>query len=89
MASGRLVFAPVDHPEPPTNARASSGHRVAGRRYLGTSELSDGCGLASTHRSANFLLTNGEGWLATAEANGRMARQLSSFHWDNHAILVR
>jgi uncharacterized protein len=62
---------------------------VAGRRYLGTSELSDGCGLAPTHRSANFLLTSGEGWLATAEANGRMARQLSSFHWDNHAILVR
>ena len=62
---------------------------VSGRRYLGASELSDGCGLAPTHRSANFLLTSGEGWLATGEANGKMARQLSSFHWDNHAILVR
>jgi hypothetical protein len=62
---------------------------VARRRYLGATELSDGCGLAPTHRSANFLLTSGEGWLATAEANGAMARQLSSFHWDNHAILVR
>ena len=62
---------------------------VAGRRYLGASELSDGCGLAPTHRSAYFLLTSGEGWLATAEADGRMARQLSSFHWDNRAILVR
>ena len=62
---------------------------VASRRYLGASKLSDGCGLAPTHRSANSLLTSGEGWLATAEANGRMARQFSSFHWDNHAILVR
>ena len=62
---------------------------VAGKRYLGASELSDGCGLAPTHRSASFLLTSGEGWLATAEPAGEMARQLSSFHWDNHAILVR
>lgn len=62
---------------------------VASRRYLGASELSDGCGLAPTHRSANFLLTSGEGWLATAEASGTMTRQSSGFHWDNHAILVR
>ena len=62
---------------------------VAGRRYLGSSSLNDGCGLAPTHRSAHFLLTSGEGWLVTADADGDMARQSSDFHWDNHAILVR
>jgi hypothetical protein len=62
---------------------------VAGRRFLGTSNLNDGCGLAPTHRSAHFLLTSGEGWLATADAGGAMSRQSSAFQWDNHAILVR
>jgi hypothetical protein len=62
---------------------------VASRRYLGDTALSDGCGLAPTHRSASFLLTSGEGWLATAEPARGTARQLSGFHWDNHAILVR
>jgi len=62
---------------------------VASRRYLGTCELGDGCGLAPTHHSASFLLTSGEGWLATAEADGTLSRQPSPYHWDNHAILVR
>lgn len=62
---------------------------VAARRYLGTCELGDGCGLARTHRSASFLLTSGEGWLAKAQADGTMTRQTSRYHWDNHAILVR
>jgi hypothetical protein len=62
---------------------------VAARRYLGVSGLNDGCGLAPTHRSARFLLTSGEGWLATADAAGPMLRQISDFQWDNHAILVR
>jgi hypothetical protein len=62
---------------------------VAGRRYLGSCSLSDGCGLAPTHRSASFLLTSGEGWLVTAEAGGAVSRQASDFQWDNHAILVR
>jgi len=61
---------------------------VASRRYLGACDLSDGCGLAPTHRSANFLLTSGEGWLVTADAGGAMRRQASDFQWDNHAILV-
>jgi uncharacterized protein len=62
---------------------------VAGKRFLGSTSLADGCGLAPTHRSAHFLLTSGEGWLATADADGDMARQSSAFQWDNHAILVR
>jgi hypothetical protein len=62
---------------------------VATRRFLGTNALGDGCGLAPTHHSASFLLTSGNGWLATAEADGITARRSSPFHWDNHAILVR
>jgi hypothetical protein len=62
---------------------------VEARRYLGASGLNDGCGLAPTHRPAHFLLTSGEGWLATADASGAMSRHLSAYHWDNHAILVR
>ena len=62
---------------------------VAGRRYLGSCSLSDGCGLAPTHRSASFLLTSGDGWLVTAAASGAVSRQVSDFQWDNHAILVR
>jgi uncharacterized protein len=61
---------------------------VAARRFLGTCALGDGCGVAPTHHSASFLLTSGEGWLATGEADGTMSRQSSSYHWDNHAILV-
>ncbi|HYJ59447.1 MAG TPA: DUF1513 domain-containing protein [Methyloceanibacter sp.] len=49
----------------------------------------DGCGLAPTHQAAHFLLTSGEGWLATADASGAMSRHHSGFQWDNHAILVR
>jgi hypothetical protein len=62
---------------------------VTGRRYLGASDLSDGCGLAPTHRSASFLLTSGEGWLVTAGPNAPASRRASQFQWDNHAILVR
>jgi uncharacterized protein len=62
---------------------------VANRRYLAVSNLNDGCGLAPTHHQANFLLTSGEGWLATADSSGAMERQASNFQWDNHAILVR
>jgi hypothetical protein len=62
---------------------------AASRRFLGTSGLNDGCGLAPTHHSASFLLTSGEGWLATADPSGEIARQSSAYHWDNHAILVR
>jgi hypothetical protein len=61
---------------------------VTARRYLGACGLNDGCGLAPTHRPARFLLTSGEGWLATSDVSGAMSRHLSAYHWDNHAILV-
>lgn len=61
---------------------------VATRRFLGTCALGDGCGLAPTHHSASFLMTSGEGWLATGSAEGTMSRHPSRYHWDNHAILV-
>jgi hypothetical protein len=62
---------------------------ISSLRYLGVSDLNDGCGLAPTHHQANFLLTSGEGWLATADSSGAMECQASSFQWDNHAVLVR
>ena len=62
---------------------------VRSKRFLGTCELRDGCGLAPTHHGARFLLTSGEGWLATGEAAGIVSQQLSRYHWDNHVILVR
>jgi len=62
---------------------------VAAQAFLGTCALGDSCGLAPTHHSASFLLTSGEGWLATGDADGIMARRPSRYHWDNHAILAR
>jgi hypothetical protein len=59
------------------------------RRFLGTAPLNDGCGIAPTHRETSFLLTSGEGWLATGDPAGDFERQASSYSWDNHAILVR
>jgi hypothetical protein len=52
---------------------------LSARRYLGFSDLNDGCGLAPTHHQANFLLTSGEGWLATADSSGALERQASNF----------
>jgi hypothetical protein len=62
---------------------------VAARRFLGATTLGDGCGLAPTHRASHFLLTSGEGWLATSDAGGTVTRQASAYQWDNHAVLVR
>jgi hypothetical protein len=45
---------------------------ISSRRYLGVSDLNDGCGLAPTHHQANFLLTSGEGWLATADSSDKL-----------------
>lgn len=45
---------------------------VATRRYLGTTTLSDGCGLAPMRHSGSFLLTSGEGWLVSTAPNGDM-----------------
>ncbi len=59
------------------------------RRFLGACNARDGCGLAPTHRGATFLLTSGEGWLASGGTDGLGPRQATRYHWDNHAILVR
>lgn len=59
------------------------------RQFLGACDARDGCGLAPTHRGATFLLTSGEGWLASGGADGLGPRQTTRYHWDNHAILVR
>jgi len=64
---------------------------VSARRYLGSSELSDGCGVAPTRHRASFLLTSGRGWLVETEVADvpDEDRRSSPFEWDNHAILVR
>jgi len=56
---------------------------VSTRNYLGSCSLNDSCGLAPTHRQASFLLTSGEGWLATGDANGDLERESTAFQWDN------
>jgi hypothetical protein len=62
---------------------------VSARNYLGSCSLNDSCGLAPTHRQASFLLTSGEGWLATGDAYGDLERESTTYQWDNHAILIR
>jgi len=64
---------------------------VGARRFLGSCELNDGCGIAPTRHKASFLLTSGQGWLVetdVADAPGE-DRRSSPYEWDNHAILVR
>jgi hypothetical protein len=64
---------------------------VSTRRFLGSCELSDGCGIAPTRHKASFLLTSGQGWLVETDIAGGLdeARKTSPYEWDNHAILVR
>lgn len=63
---------------------------VSTRRFLGTSELSDGCGIAPTRHKASFLLTSGQGWLVEADVLDipDAERRSSPYEWDNHAVLV-
>ncbi|MGB6949346.1 MAG: DUF1513 domain-containing protein, partial [Methyloceanibacter sp.] len=64
---------------------------VSARRFLGSCELNDGCGVAPTRHQASFLLTSGRGWLVETDVRGvpDEERRSSPFEWDNHAILVR
>jgi hypothetical protein len=64
---------------------------VGARRFLGTWELNDGCGIAPTRHQASFLLTSGQGWLVetNVKATRDEDRRSSPYEWDNHAILVR
>jgi hypothetical protein len=63
---------------------------VSARRFLGASELNDGCGIAPTRHKARFLLTSGQGWLVEADALRAVDQERCSslYEWDNHAILV-
>ena len=64
---------------------------VGTRRFLGSCELNDGCGIAPTRHKASFLLTSGQGWLVEADVTDAPDedRRSSPYEWDNHAILVR
>ena len=64
---------------------------VSARRFLGSCELNDGCGVAPTRHKASFLLTSGQGWLVETDVADTLdeERRSSPYEWDNHAILVR
>jgi hypothetical protein len=64
---------------------------VGARRFLGSCELNDGCGIAPTRHKASFLLTSGQGWLVETEVANAPGedRRSSPYEWDNHAIRVR
>jgi uncharacterized protein len=62
---------------------------VGARRFLGSCELNDGCGVAPTWHKASFLLTSGQGWLVETDIAANEDRRSSPYEWDNHAILVR
>jgi hypothetical protein len=75
---------------------------VGARKFLGSCELNDGCGIAPTRHKASFLLTSGQGWLVETDvtsgqgwlvetdvrATPAEVRRSSPYEWDNHAILV-
>jgi len=63
---------------------------VGARKFLGSCELNDGCGIAPTRHKASFLLTSGQGWLVETDVRATPAevRRSSPYEWDNHAILV-
>jgi hypothetical protein len=48
---------------------------ASARAFLGTCALNDGCGIAPTRHRASFLLTSGEGWLATGDPKGALERE--------------
>jgi hypothetical protein len=64
---------------------------VSAKRFLGSCELNDGCGVAPTRHRASFLLTSGQGWLVETDVADALdeERRSSPYEWDNHAILVR
>jgi uncharacterized protein len=55
---------------------------ISSLRYLGVSDLNDGCGLAASQPSPLVRRK-------FADSSGAMECQASSFQWDNHAVLVR
>ncbi len=58
---------------------------IASRRFLGTSELEDVCGLAPLRANAGFLLTSGTGAIATRSGATTTASTAPfESHWDNH-----
>jgi hypothetical protein len=58
-------------------------------RCLGSSELTDVCGIAATERAGEFLLTGGEGHVLRASAGlgpvAQSPRPEPGRRWDNHA----
>lgn len=60
--------------------------------YLSSFEMPDGCGLASSARSREFLLSGGDGRLVRHRPDtGRILseRSVAGYHWDNHMLADR
>ncbi|MEM9441998.1 MAG: DUF1513 domain-containing protein [Pseudomonadota bacterium] len=63
------------------------------RRYLSSTELADGCGVAPTDKPGEFLLTGGEGDIRLVQARDNKIStvdvdDLAAARWDNHLRLV-
>ena len=63
------------------------------RRYLTSTELTDGCGVAPTDQPGEFLLTGGDGDVRVARPRSNEVStidvdSLAAARWDNHLRLV-
>ncbi len=62
------------------------------RTFIGTRKLIDGCGIARTHLSGEFLQTSGNGQVEQTVLSTQVSKPFETTHnvqWDNHAILVK
>ena len=64
---------------------------VPGQRFLGQTQIKDGCGVAATHKKGHFLLTSGFG--QTVRVDGALRRIIAShqtgYAWDNHVVRLK
>jgi len=65
---------------------------IAARRYIGCTDLADGCGVTGTGHGSEFLLTSGTGEMLLgpdkAPLDAHVTQQLKAYAWDNHAALL-
>ena len=66
---------------------------VSAGRYLSSTRVPDGCGVAPGTRPAEFLASSGQGGVVVIDARSDMARpfsvsRLQNGRWDNHLVAV-
>jgi len=62
---------------------------AANQKFLGTRELKDGCGVARTKNTREFLQTSGVGHVSLSTPTQNRFERFDSVQWDNHAVFVR